>query len=862
MEFKNKLLLIDGHALFHRAFHALPPMSNSQGFPTNAIFGFFSMLFKALADIKPTHALVTFDLPGPTFRHHLAGDYKATRKAAPDELTMQLPKVKEILQALKIPVYEKPGFEADDLLGIISAKTGNETLNMIVTGDLDLLQLIDERTEVYRFKIGLSDIVVYDLRKMKEEFGISPSQWVDYKAIKGDVSDNIPGVKGIGPKGALELVKKFKNLEGIYAAAEAESKEIKPGTAKKLLAEKEKAFLSYKLAKIDPSNHFDFNLQDTQLRNYDKQAVVKIFESLSIKALNSRLPLFVWDTTSPDLSGGVSEVSSSFNGEAERGSLQTLDSKTEIEGLAKKLSAAKGFGIKPVFEEGKFAGLEFELEDQSFYVSVNKTGLKTFGILKSVLENFSIEKYGFDLKTIARTLKDYGVDLKPLSFDRQIAAYLLNPGLRKYDDLPMGQLKLLLKEKNLEKLFYEVEMPLEEALVMMEGRGVKLDLNWLASLSLELDKKIKNLVSNIHSLAGEEFNISSPIQLREILFDKLQIPKENLRKTKKTKALSTGAGELEKLRGLHPIVDLIFEYRELTKLKSTYVDALPELVSKEDKRLHTNYNQTIAATGRLSSNDPNLQNIPIRTDLGNEVRKAFIAEEGKVLLSLDYSQIELRIAASLSGDDEMIKIFNNNGDFHSATAARIFNVEEKQVTSSQRRAAKTINFSVLYGVSAFGLSERTEMERGEAAEYIKKYYQVFGKLKQYIDSLIAEVHQSGFLCNPLGRIRYFPDIHSPNWGLRSAAERAAVNMPIQSLAADIIKLAMINVESKNSELKPECQMILSVHDELVFEVNEKKAEECSKELKKIMESVYNLEVPLVVEAKIGRNWSEMKPIGK
>jgi DNA polymerase-1 len=762
MEFKQKLLLIDGHALFHRAFHALPTMSGPGGFPTGAIFGFLSMLFKALVDIKPTHALVTFDVPGKTFRDTLAADYKATRKATPDELTMQLPKLKDILTALDIPIYEKPGYEADDLLGIIAHKTAKDVLNIIVTGDLDLLQLIDNHTQVYRFKIGFSDIQIFDSDKMVEIYGLRPDQWVDYKAIRGDTSDNIPGVPGIGEKGALELIKQFSSLDGVYAAVDAASPKIKPGTLKKLEAGKDKAYLSYKLAHIDQTNNLDFDFEKTILGDYDQAKVKELLHAIGIKALDNRLPK-------------VSE-------EAEAKILQQeLKTKPAINALPNAL-----------------------------------------------------------IKTEAQAL---------------IAAYLLDPGRRVYEAADWQALARGLQEKKLLKVYQEIELPLMTVLAKMQKRGIKIDLPWLIALNKRLTKRIEELTKQIYKQAKQEFNIASPIQLREILFEKLQIPTDNIKKTGKTKALSTGAEQLEKLRGLHPIIDLIFEYRELAKLKSTYVDTLPQLVSK-DGRIHTTYNQTISAHGRLSSLNPNLQNIPIKTELGNEVRKAFIAEPGLVLLSLDYSQIELRIAASLSGDSEMIKIFKSEGDFHTATAARIFNVAENKITPKQRRDAKTINFSILYGVSAFGLSERSDMQRAEAAEYIKKYYESFPQLKAYISGLIQMARQDGFMTNPLGRIRYFPEINTPNFAIRSGAERQAVNMPIQSLAADIIKMAMIEIEKE----LPDANMLLSVHDELVFEVEKAKAEMYAAKIKPIMESVYKLKVPLLVEAKVGQNWSEMEKI--
>ncbi len=761
MEFKKKLLLIDGHALFYRAFHAIPNMTGPDGFPTGAIFGFCSMLFKALIDIQPTHAVVTFDMPGKTFRDSMAADYKATRKPTPPELTQQLPKLKEILAALDIPVYEKAGYEADDILGIIAHKTPKDVLNMIVTGDLDLLQLIDNRTHVYRFKVGFSDIQIFDIDKMQEVYGLHPSQWVDYKAIRGDTSDNIPGVPGIGEKGALELIQTFGSLDGVYEAVDADSKKIKAGTLKKLVAGKPKAYLSYKLAHIDQKNHLDFDFAATKLDDYDQTKAKQLLHALGIKALDARLP---------------------------------------------KLSE----------------GAKQEIKEEDIVVA--ETDHKPNNLIKT----------------------------EPQAL---VAAYLLDPGRREYDTGDWGKLASGLEEKNLVKIYEEIELPLMSVLAKMTARGIKLDLPWLGKLSKQLGKRIAELTKQIHKEAKMEFNIASPIQLREVLFEKLRIPTDNIKKTGKTKALSTGAEQLEKLRGLHPIIECIFEYRELTKLKSTYVDSLPQLVGA-DGRIHTTYNQTISAHGRLSSVNPNLQNIPIKSELGNEVRKAFIADPGQVLLSLDYSQIELRIAASLSRDLEMTKIFNSNGDFHSATAARIFGVKESEVTPKQRRDAKTINFSILYGVSAFGLSERSEMERGEAADYIKKYYEAFPQLKAYISGLIQLAHQDGFMTNPLGRLRNFPEIHNSNFAIRAGAERAAVNMPLQSLAADMMKMAIIEVDKQYPNLK----MLLTVHDELVFEVRSGEEKHWAEKIKPIMESVYKLKVPVVVEAKAGLNWTEMEKI--
>ncbi|MGE5297979.1 MAG: DNA polymerase I [Acidobacteriaceae bacterium] len=897
MEYKQKLLMIDGHALTHRAFHALPNLSNSEGFPTGAVFGFFSMFLKALQDIKPTHALVAFDLPGPTFRHKLATDYKATRKATADELTMQLPVIQEILTALNIPVIVKEGYEADDLLGIISRLTPKMMLNIVVTGDLDLLQLINKNTQVFRFRTGFSDYTIYDEKKMVEEYDLRPDQWVDYKALRGDSSDNIPGVRGIGPKTAQELISTFGDLNKVFEAADANDKRIKTGALNKLKLGKASAFLSKQLSYINCKDGLDFDFTKARLADYDREKVISLFQKYAIRSLIDKLPKI------------SEEAKQAIEAKAEVSEFVIVDTIEKLESLIKELSGKQSFAIDTSktlgpLVEAQMVGLSVAFDDdRAFYLPIAQfKDIDYLGKLKTLLESKTINKIGHDLKTDSLLLKKYGINLCPLSFDTKIAAYLTNPGQRNYDQealgfselgfrkkpieeylgkpkdkLPFEKLKLeeqavyssedvnitwrlknkletQLKAQKLDKLFFEIEMPLIGVLMLMEERGIKLDSPWLKQLGKDADKEIKELEKKIHAFAGEEFNISSPIQLREILFEKLNIPTGDLKRRGKNGELSTAAYELEKLRGQHPIVELIFDYRELSKLKSTYLDSLPELMSKTDGRVHTNYNQTIAATGRLSSSDPNLQNIPVRTELGRQVRKAFVAEKGFVLAALDYSQIELRIAASLSGDPEMVKIFKSGKDFHAATAARLFNVLESAVTYEQRRRAKTINFSVLYGVSAFGLSERSEMGRAEAGEFIQRYYQVFGQLKKFIDGQIAEVRDKGFAINALGRIRQFPEISSGNFSVRNAAERAAFNMPIQSLAADIIKMAMIEIDKKL--VSDDCRMLLQVHDELVFEIKKDRLSEFAPKIKQIMEETYKLNVPMVVDCKVGSNWLE------
>jgi DNA polymerase-1 len=903
MEFKQKILLVDGHALLHRAFHALPGLTNPQGFPTGAIFGFFSIFLKALTQIKPAYVAVTFDLSEVTFRNKLSGDYKAHRKPTPDDLVIQLPKVKEILTALNIPIYEKGGYEADDIIGIITRKTPKNVLNIILTGDMDLLQLINKNTVVYRLKTGITDFAVYDEDTMKTTYGLTPSQWVDLKALKGDASDNIPGVAGVGEKTALDLIQRYKSVVKLYEAVEKNDPEIKASVLNKLKEGKHYAFLSYKLALIDCEKYKydEFDLEKTRIGDYDQSKVIDLLQELNIKSLIPKLP-----KTTVKAQAVVKQVSGD-----ER--FELVDTVEKLEQLIELLEKKKAFAVDTITTVGRpmdaeLVGLSVAVaEGEAYYVPVyQKKDLNALDALKGILENPKIEKWGNELKSDALILKKYGVNLAPLSFDTNIAAYLLNPGQRSYDVESLGfaefgmrrygiekfagktkdvipfetlevqevckygcedaetsfklkaRLEKSLKDKGLDNIYYNIELPLIPVLMRMEELGVLLDVKFLKDLSESIGKQIQSLEKKIHKLAGYEFNISSPAQLRDALFGKLQIPTTELRKKGKTGGLSTAATELEKLRGLHPVIDFVFEYRELTKLKSTYLDALPELVSKLDKRLHTTYNQTIAATGRLSSIDPNLQNIPIRTELGRSIRKGFVAAPGFTLASIDYSQIELRIAASLSGDPEMVKIFKSGKDFHMATAARIFSVMEANVTPEQRRAAKTINFSVLYGVSAFGLSERSDMDRATAGDFIKRYYQVFAKLKKFIDSTIEKAHKDGYMTNAIGRIRYFPEINASNFAVRAGAERAAFNMPIQSMNADIIKMAMREIDEK--VVSEDCRMLLQVHDELVFEIKKGKEKECIKKIKEIMESAYKLKVPVVVEAKIGHNWLEMEKV--
>lgn len=904
---KKTFMLVDGHALMHKGFHAIPFLSTSKGEPTNAIFGFTTILLNAIKEIKPYCIAVAFDLPKPTFRHKEYEEYKAHRKPAPDDLTMQIPRVKEVVHTLNIPIYEQEGYEADDLIGTLAKKIENEQEDMdvvIVTGDLDTLQLVTKRVKVYTMKKGLTDSVLYGPKEVEDRYGLKPVQLLDYRALKGDPSDNIPGIKGIGDKTATDLLQKFKTLDDIYKSVEkGKTDGIKPKALELLKDQEEQAYLSRKLSKIITDIDIDVDVEDCRLRDYDTQKVVKLFQDLEFKSLIKKLPQA--ETATLDF------VDENGEKEVDKFDYELIVDEKDLTKLIKKLKDQSRVAVdietsslNPL--EAEMVGVSFSWEENSGYYVHTYDNPKLLEMLKDVLEDNRILKYGHNLKFDYQVLLNEDIRLSPLAFDTMIASYLLNPGSRQHDlstvifnefghqmmpiedligkgkkqismsevapertapyacedvDFTMRLAEKLMPRMVRDKtdhLFSEIEMPLVRVLARMERWGVALNKDFLDKLGDKTSQEIKKLEEKIYKLAGEEFNINSPQQLSVVLYEKLELDTSDIRKTKT--GYSTAASELEKLMDKHPIITEIQNYRELTKLFSTYIEALPKLISPADNRVHTSFNQTVTATGRLSSSDPNLQNIPIRTELGNEIRKAFIAESSYNLLALDYSQIELRIVATLAKDEAMLEIFKHDGDIHAGTAARVFGVSEDEVTPNMRRDAKTINFGVLYGLSAFGLSQRSDMKRGEAKEFINKYFEKFPGVDKYIKETIENTRTRGFVVNPIGRRRYFPEIRSSNYAVRSAAERAAVNMPIQSLAADIIKKAMIKV---HKELRDEenIRMLLQVHDELVFEAREGKEKEYAKILKEIMESVYTLEAGLIVDAKVGKNWGEMETLG-
>ncbi len=893
---KETLLLVDGNALVHRGFHAIPHLSTKGGEVVNGVYGFALLFLKALKELHPEYVVVAFDLPEPTFRDKLYESYKATRMRAPDELYAQIPRVKELVAAFNVPIYEMAGYEADDLVGSLARVAEKKRLQtVILTGDMDTLQLVNDATKVFAPKQGLSETKLYDEAAIKERYGLRPDQLVDYKALRGDPSDNIPGVKGIGEKTATDLLQKFGTLEKVYDSLQDKNqKKIRPRVGEMLEIHRADAFLSQKLAQIVIDLKLDLDLAKAKVANFDEQQVFKLFQILEFRSLLDKLPKS--ENHAPVLSTTA------------RGhDYHLIETAKQLAELVAALKEQKEFAVdtettslNPL--QAELVGIGFAWEKgRAYFVPVLMINKE----LRSCLADEGSPKIGHNIKYDYLVLKRAGIDLAGPLIDTMIGAYLLNPGVRNFDldsltftefgfrkttiesligtgkqQLSMAEVPLPkvaaycgedadytyrlwqklapeLKRNTLEKIFFEIEMPLIRVLADMERWGIKIDPIFLQKLSGEAGVEIEKLEKKIWRIAGEEFNIGSPQQLKTILFEKLEIPTQELKKGKT--GLSTAATELEKLRGLHPVIEPIFEWRELSKLQNTYLDTLPKLVDKQDQRLHTSFNQTIAATGRLSSSEPNLQNIPIRTELGRQVRKAFIAEPKFKLVAVDYSQIELRLAAHLSGDSKMMEVFRQGGDIHTATAQEIFDLETpEEVTPEMRRQAKTINFGVLYGVSAYGLKSRIpEVSQGEAQDFIDKYFDTYQKLTHYLEQIIAEAKASGFVKNELGRRRYLPEIKSSQFQVRSGAERAAINMPFQSLSADIVKMAMNKLALEGLTNRQDCRLLLQVHDELVFEIEKAKVSVCAPQIAEIMQGIYKLKVPLVVEAKVGDNWGEM-----
>ncbi|MFH1171443.1 MAG: DNA polymerase I [bacterium] len=909
---KEKFVIIDGNALIHRSFHALPPLTTTKGEQVNAVYGFASVLLKVIKDLKPDYIAATFDLAAPTFRHKEYEQYKATRVKAAQELYDQIPRVKDLVRAFNIPIYEKEGFEADDLIGTVSAKLANRPIETtIVTGDMDTLQLVDNQTKVCTLKHGVGEIAIYGPREVRERYGLGPEQMIDYKALRGDPSDNIPGVPGIGEKTAIELLQLMGSVDALYDAMKNKSaklKKIRPRVLELLEGHRREAELSKKLATIVRNVPIDFALNDARTHDYDRQQVVDLFQKLEFRSLLMKLPTVKALHQAPARLPLTSHPKT-------KARYALVETEAAFSLFLAALRQQKRFAfdtettsLDPV--QAQLLGISFcWKEGEASFLSVrHPRGAQWLQKLRSILEDPHVQKYGHNLKYDYQVLRQTGIVVLPLSFDSMIASYLLNPGSRQHGldalafgefgyemmpitaligkgkdqrplaDAPVDQLSWYscedadftwrlcqklrgeLMQHNLERVFSLIEMPLVPVLADMELDGIKVDTAFLETMARHVRHNLKQIEADIHHDGGGAFNIQSPAQLKDVLFEKLKISTEGIGKTKT--GLSTAAAELEKLQDAHPIVKKILAYREMSKLLSTYLEALPELVSPTTGRVHTDYNQTIAATGRLSSSNPNLQNIPTRTELGHAIRKAFIADRGNRLLSADYSQIELRIVADLASDEKMLATFRRGEDIHARTAAEINDVPLDQVTKSMRNAAKEVNFGVLYGMGVYGLASRTGISRDQAKAFIDKYFAVYRHVAIYLEKMKEHARRLGYVETIFGRRRYLPDINSRVAQLRNAAERMAVNMPIQGTAADLMKLAMIRIHQQLPSISPKSRMLLQVHDELVFEVPAREVQTVAKFVRGVMEGVEKISVPILVTLSEGMNWGELKELQK
>ncbi|MFA5954823.1 MAG: DNA polymerase I [Patescibacteria group bacterium] len=902
---RSKLLVIDGNALLHRAWHALPNLQTKDGRLVNAVYGFLLVFLKVTKELKPTHLVVAFDRREATFRHEAYDGYKATREKQPDELYDQLPILKEVLAAFHVVTVEAAGFEADDLIGTIAARAAKENLpTVILTGDLDALQLVNKTTSVYTLRRGLTDGVIYDEKAVFDRYGLTPSELIDFRGLKGDPSDNLPGVKGIGEKTAALLIKKYKTLEKLYDTLEKDESLKAPLTKRiqeLLRTYRENAFMTRQLSVINCDAPCAESMSDLEAQPPDIDAVVALFQQLAFTSLLAKLPE---SAKTRERQNGSHE-----DRQRQEHYLLVNDDKA-FDQVLKKIKEQQIFALDTETTDiNPFAatllGLSFSWsEGEAYYIAVAKHA-EYLEALRPILESSSVKKWGHNIKYDMEVLRQAGVSLAGIAGDTMVASYLLNPGSRSHDlntvtftefghrkipithligeakgeqksmaDVPLDELaeyacedadytyrlskKLgqALQDNGLAKLFATIEVPLIPVLATMEENGIKLDPAILGRLSSRVSKRLTELEQKITTLAGTSFNVASPKQLGHILFEKMKLSTSGISKTKT--GFSTAAAELDKMRGSHPIIDAILEYRELAKLRSTYLDALPAMIDSKTNRLHTSFNQTITATGRLSSSEPNLQNIPVRTELGAEVRNAFIAESGMLLLSADYSQIELRIVASLANDATMLGIFKRGEDIHQATAARINNVSLAEVTSTMRYAAKEVNFGVLYGMGAWGLASRTGLSNEEARSFIDRYFSTFDGIKQYLDEVVVSARKLGYAETLFGRRRYLPELNSGVAQVRQSGERMAVNMPVQGTAADIMKLAMIRVFDLLPGISPRTKLVLQVHDELVLEVPREEVALVGKVVRDSMVVVASLAAPIEVNMKAGDSWGNLK----
>ncbi len=904
---KPRLVLFDGNAIIHRAFHAFertkPLTVSKTGEMVSTVYGFALILLKAIGELKPTHYAIAFDTAAPTFRHKLFGAYKAHRPPTPTELVGQLGRVRELVKAFNIPIFELDGYEADDVLGTLSHQASEQHIEtVIVTGDADTMQLVSPRVGVLYPKPrgSFSDTKLYDEAAVTEKYGVKPEYIADLKALVGDPSDNIPGVSGVGGKTAVKLIQQFGSIEQIYAHID----EVIPAKFQALLRENEaQALQSKELATIVTQAPVTLNLDQCRLSHYDRIKITDLFRELEFSSLLPRLA---------EVEGIIPEIT--VKTRPPEGDYRIVSQSPALEALLSRLSEAKTFafdlettGLNAMTTQ--LVGISFSpAPGEAYYIPVGHVGWgeieqlplePVIDQLKPLLEDSNFTKLAHNGKFDMTVLAGYGINVQNLNFDTMVAAYLLGEKALSLKALAFGKLgiemtpitdligsgakqlsmsqveikraadyagadaditlrlaellKTELKRQGLWSLFAGVEMPLVPVLLRMERSGVALDTELLRQMSHRLSEQLLKLEAEIYHWVGHQFNINSPQQLSNILFQELQLPG-----SKGKSKHSTEASVLEGLRTVHPVIGLILEYRQLNKLKSTYIDALPSLLNPQTGRVHTNFNQTRTTTGRLSSSEPNLQNIPVRGELGKQVRQAFIAPPGSQLLSGDYSQIDLRALAHLAQDPSLLAAFQHDEDIHAATAARLFSVEAKEVTPDMRRVAKTVNFGVVYGMSDYGLEQATELSREEAAQFINAYFTQHPGVKEYVAATKKQARESGYVQTVLGRRRALPEINSANRPVREAAERMAINMPVQGTSADIIKVAMINLDRELERHRLKSKMILQVHDELVFEVPQAEIETIRQLVPKIMATALELSVPLKVDIKMGPNWGEME----
>ncbi len=910
---KPLLVLFDGNAIVHRAYHAFGATRYRQATPltvsktgevVSAVYGFALMLLKVLSEQKPTHYAIAFDKKGPTFRHKLFDQYKAHRPPTPNELVEQMERVKQLVEAFRIPLFEVDNYEADDVLGTLSQQASQQGIDtIIVTGDADTMQLVSPHVKVLYPKAGktFSDTMIFDEAAVSEKYGVIPEYITDLKAMVGDASDNIPGIPGVGEKTAVKLIQQFGTLEDVYSHID----EVTPPKLQELLRQNEAlAHRSKELATIVTDVAVSLDMEDSRVSQYDRKQVADFLRELEFFSLLPKLP--GTEAESATVQAATSPV---------QGNYRIVATTEDLDELINRLLAAGSFafdtettGLNPMLAQP--VGISLAVAPgEAYYIPVGHVILDeitqlplehVINRLKPLFEDAGSAKLAHNGKYDMMVLAECGVVVNGLTCDSMIAAYLLGEkslglkalafsklgiemtpikdligtgakqvsmsqvDIKRTADYACADADMTLRlarlfEKELEQqrlmsLFTDIEMPLLPVLLLMERNGVAVDTGILRDMSEHLGKQVVELEERIYSQAGHEFNINSPQQLGRVLYDELQLPTTRRGKSR----YSTEASVLEEFRKDYPIAGNILGYRQLTKMKSTYIDTLPGLVNPKTGRIHTSFNQTRTATGRLSSSEPNMQNIPIRGELGGQVRQAFIASQGYSLLAGDYSQIDLRALAHLSQDESLLRAFRNDEDIHAATASQIYGIEASQITPDMRRLAKTVNFGVIYGMSDYGLEQATELSREEAAQFITAYFEKYPGVRKYFDATKEQARQSGYVQTLLGRRRFIPDINSSNRQVREAAERMAINMPVQGTSADIIKVAMINLYHEMSERQLKSRILLQVHDELVFEVPEGEMETIRQLVVEVMSTAVELSIPLKVDTKEGRNWGEMK----